>query len=403
MSMVEEQDLFLQHLAKLVDKAHELGLVISAGELYRTAEQQKAYVKTGRSTTMNSQHLKRLAFDLNFFIREPDGSLTLTYDNERVRQLGVFWESLDGANRWGGNWQSFKDTPHFERREGMHKTAEKKDLTKGKAVTQTKGSDLITGTVGYRCDNHRDDVELVQRLLNINADRFSEETQLTCDGIYGKNTKSAITAFEEAILGESGSDSRICPGDSVMQALCERLPAAVDATFLELLYLAADESAIETFSKPITDCMAAYQINTPLRMAHFLAQIGHESGELRFREELASGRAYEGRNDLGNTRPGDGPRYKGRGLIQLTGRANYKRYTETNRFDKDVINEPDLVATEDEMCVDVAGWFWDRHKLNGFADQDQLEQITRKINGGLNGLAHRRRLLVRAKSIFGIS
>ncbi|MCG8617999.1 MAG: hypothetical protein MI802_17435, partial [Desulfobacterales bacterium] len=239
-------------------------------------------------------------------------------------------------------------------------------------------------------------------LLNLNADRFGDEFPLTCDGIYGKNTKNAIAAFEEAILGESGADCRICPGDSVMQALCQRLPETVDDTFLELLYLAAGESAIEIFSTPIAECMAAYQINTPLRMAHFLAQIGHESGELRFREELASGRAYEGRSDLGNTQPGDGPRYKGRGLIQLTGRANYKRYTDTNRFHKNLIEDPDLVATDDDMCVDVAGWFWDRHKLNDFADQDQLEQITRKINGGLNGLAHRRKLLVRAKSIFDI-
>ncbi len=149
--------------------------------------------------------------------------------------------------------------------------------------------------------------------------------------------------------------------------------------------------------------MNHYQINTPLLQAHFLAQIGHESGELRFKEEIASGRAYEGRRDLGNTQTGDGARYKGRGLIQLTGRANYNEYQRLNRFGSQVLEEPDKVAANPNLCVDVAGWYWESRNINSFAERDDLERVTRIINGGLNGLAHRRTLLHRAKTLFGTS
>ena len=102
MSLLREQSTFLLHVAELIQKASELGFHLSGGELYRTSEQQALHVKNGRSTTMNSQHLKRLAVDLNFFRAMPDGELKLTYDVEELRPLGQFWEGLDAANRWGG-------------------------------------------------------------------------------------------------------------------------------------------------------------------------------------------------------------------------------------------------------------------------------------------------------------
>lgn len=108
MSMVQEQAAFLLDVAKLVQYATEQGLLVTGGELYRTAEQQQIYVKTGRSKTMKSEHLKRLAIDLNFF---KDGKLT--YD---VPEVGRYWESLSPKNSAGMFWQSFKDGPHFERR-----------------------------------------------------------------------------------------------------------------------------------------------------------------------------------------------------------------------------------------------------------------------------------------------
>lgn len=111
MALVTEQAAFLQDAAKLVVYATEQGWTVTAGELFRTAEQQAIYVKTGRSKTNNSLHLKRLAIDLNFF---RDGKLV--YDVDALRPIGQFWESLSPKNSWGGNWNSFKDVPHFERR-----------------------------------------------------------------------------------------------------------------------------------------------------------------------------------------------------------------------------------------------------------------------------------------------
>lgn len=110
MSVVREQAAFLLDVCKLINKATELGFVVTAGELYRTPEQQQIYVKTGRSRTMNSLHLQRRAVDLNFF---KDGKLT--YDKNVLAPLGAYWESLDPLNSWGGNGVKLVDTPHFSR------------------------------------------------------------------------------------------------------------------------------------------------------------------------------------------------------------------------------------------------------------------------------------------------
>jgi hypothetical protein len=110
MSAVAEQAAFLLDVCKLIEKATELGFVVTGGELFRTAEQQAIYVKTGRSKTMNSIHLKRCAIDLNFF---KNGKLT--YDIPTLKPVGDYWESLSPKNQWGGNWKSFKDVPHFQR------------------------------------------------------------------------------------------------------------------------------------------------------------------------------------------------------------------------------------------------------------------------------------------------
>lgn len=110
MSAVNDQAEFLLHAATLILKATEMGFVVTGGELYRTAEQQQIYIKTGRSRTMNSLHLQRRAIDLNFF---KDGKLT--YDKNTLAPLGLFWESLHPLNSWGGNGIKLVDTPHFSR------------------------------------------------------------------------------------------------------------------------------------------------------------------------------------------------------------------------------------------------------------------------------------------------
>lgn len=111
MSLVDQQCIFLDHLCLTIQHARSLGFQVTGGELARTPEQQQIYVKTGRSKTMASYHLRRLAADLNFF---KDGKLI--YDKAELKPIGDYFESLDTKNSWGGNWDSFKDVPHFERR-----------------------------------------------------------------------------------------------------------------------------------------------------------------------------------------------------------------------------------------------------------------------------------------------
>lgn len=146
----------------------------------------------------------------------------------------------------------------------------------------------------------------------------------------------------------------------------------------------------------IQQAMQEFGITSYLREAAFLAQLSHESGELRYMEEIASGAAYEGRKDLGNTQPGDGKRYKGRGPIQLTGRANYKKYGDLLGID--LINNPTMAATP-QVGFRIAALFWQSHGLNELADQQKFETITRRINGGINGLADRIKYYERAKKV----
>lgn len=122
--------------------------------------------------------------------------------------------------------------------------------------------------------------------------------------------------------------------------------------FKILLPNTKEERVIDVYHQ-LTPCFAKYQINTPLRKCHFLAQMLHESGSLRYSEEIASGKAYEGRLDLGNIIKGDGVRYKGRDGFMLTGRANYDLYGKI--LGVDLLSNPSLVATI--YFIDVAGWF----------------------------------------------
>ncbi|SIR41265.1 putative chitinase [Rhizobium sp. RU35A] len=148
--------------------------------------------------------------------------------------------------------------------------------------------------------------------------------------------------------------------------------------------------------------MDTYEIDRPLRVAHFLAQLAHESDSFSTFEEYASGAAYEGRDDLGNTRPGDGKRFKGRGPIQLTGRANYRAFTGWLRRQlpgstPDFEEKPEQVL-DDQWVPWSAVYFWVDKNLNRYADRDDVLAITRIINGGRNGLDDRKAKLARAKA-----
>lgn len=144
----------------------------------------------------------------------------------------------------------------------------------------------------------------------------------------------------------------------------------------------------------LPDVMDQYEINTRLRIAHFLGQLAHESDHFRTLQEYATGEAYEGRRDLGNIKRGDGRRYKGRGAIQLTGRFNYRKYGSI--LGADLENNPELASTP-EISAKIAGEFWNQNNLNEWADKDNIKVITRRINGGYNGLQDRIDKVNRAK------
>jgi len=159
---------------------------------------------------------------------------------------------------------------------------------------------------------------------------------------------------------------------------------------------------------PIEAAMAAYSIDTPARQAAFLAQIGHESGGLQYPRELwgptPAQTRYEGRADLGNTQPGDGKRFRGHGLIQVTGRDNHARARDRLRAkfpERDVPDfeaDPEALALSEWAALSAAD-FWEGHGLNALADAGDFEKITKRINGGLNGYADRRARYDQAREV----
>jgi len=135
-------------------------------------------------------------------------------------------------------------------------------------------------------------------------------------------------------------------------------------------------------------------MDSALRLAHFMAQLCHESGSFLYMEEIASGQAYEGRGDLGNTQTGDGKRYKGRGPIQITGRANYRRFG--RRIGIDIERAPEIAANP-SIGLHLALEYWRDRGLNTFADADNATAITKAINGGVNSLDDRKAHLAKIK------
>lgn len=156
-------------------------------------------------------------------------------------------------------------------------------------------------------------------------------------------------------------------------------------TQLQMVFAHAG-TRLPVFIQPLNDAMARFQITTPRRQAAFLAQCGHESVELLYMRETASGAAYEGRADLGNTQLGDGPRYKGGGPIQITGRYNFRQAGQAIGVDLEA--DPEAIENPENGCS-ASAWWWMQHGLNALADQNAFGTITHKINGGYNGLDSR--------------
>lgn len=173
------------------------------------------------------------------------------------------------------------------------------------------------------------------------------------------------------------------------------IAARLEATqLLAIMPLAGRRAGM--FLAPLNAAMMEFGIDTPMRQASFLAQVAHESGQLLWVRELASGAAYEGRSDLGNVIAGDGVRFRGRGLLQITGRANYAACGVA--LGLDLLAAPQLLEQPVAACRS-AGWFWQSRGLNRLADTGDQERVTRRINGGANGLAARLALFRTARKV----
>jgi putative chitinase len=216
--------------------------------------------------------------------------------------------------------------------------------------------------------------------------KLQEKLGLNPDGSYGSGTEGAVKEWQskngltpDGVVGDN-TWSKLFGNDTVKN------PTHISSEFkLENLKTHIPDSVIAQ----IPDTASKFNITNNLRLAHFLAQCAHESGDFKWVVEFATGKAYEGRKDLGNTEPGDGVRFKGRGFIQCTGRVNYTAFSKF--IGEDCVANPDLVSTKYPMAS--AAWFFDKNKLWSICDlgssDDVVTKVTRRVNGGTNGLDSR--------------
>lgn len=219
--------------------------------------------------------------------------------------------------------------------------------------------------------------------------------------VYGTKSSFIITGVSHNL---TGNDWTTQVETTLIPKHGKKSTARIDITSIQEsvrdVKIAAFQKAVKTPPSDVIQAMKTYGITDPLEKAHFLAQISHESGQFRYREEIASGVDYEGRKDLGNTQPGDGKRYKGRGYMQLTGRNNYTKYNnylKSKGITDDVVSSPGLVATK--YAADVSAWFWKIYGPSGVknfpvrsrqgSSVADVTKISKWVNGGTNGLQDR--------------
>lgn len=250
-------------------------------------------------------------------------------------------------------------------------------------------------------------IESPTRLIDLNPQQIRELQILLSqldlypvseiDGIYGPNTFRAWKTFKQT---HYLSDPELIGAASFEKLKLEAAaqPILILRKHYDAIFIASRAHDREIYFLPINKAMREFQINTPKRIAAFLAQVSHESGGLRYSEEIASGFAYEGRIDLGNTVKGDGMRFKGRGLIQLTGRANYRNVGRALNLNLEL--EP-MLAKHPLVSARIAGYYWHSRGLNQLADRGDFLTITKRINGGTNGYVDRVQRWTLAKEVLG--
>lgn len=242
------------------------------------------------------------------------------------------------------------------------------------------------------------------------------DRSLVVDGSWGKFTqdvysrasslqKMTVDSTVRAIAGTSVTDLAAFRAAQKAELPAAALPSRPGELTRSVLIAAtgATPALAAKWLQPLSRTCQRYEINTDVRLAAFLAQIGHESGGLAYTREIWGPTPQQLRyekpsslaKDLGNTEEGDGSRFRGRGLIQITGRSNYTALSKD--LGVDAVTKPELLE-QSPLAADVAGWFWNKRKLNRAADVGDFKLITRRINGGLTGYGHRLALYQNAKN-----
>ena len=318
---------------------------------------------SGQSVEMIQSRLGQLGFEVN-----PSGQ----YDEATVSVIKAFQRqsTIQPTGRFGST--TFQALRALE-------LAPRPGFDALKALVSA-GSELGVGDTGAA-------VVDLQRLLNRGGARLSE------DGVFGPVTAKTLKIFQDSqSLASTGR-----AGKTTLKALLETpRRGGVTGAQLKEIVPQVGEARADALSTYLSLAMSEADITTPNRRAMFIAQLAHESGGFRYNEEIASGQAYEWRRDLGNIYAGDGRRYKGRGFIQLTGRANYR---EAGRALGLNLEQNPSLASSDLHAARVAAWYWESRDINTPADEGNFLEVTRRINGGTNGYWDRLLYYNRAKEV----
>jgi putative chitinase len=237
------------------------------------------------------------------------------------------------------------------------------------------------------------------------ADRFNGQAQALGDRFsqYGDKLGSAAAAYER---GDAEAANRIEGVEPDGTKPDEQGPPAPDggdyhpvtAEQLQQIVPELTPERAQQIVGPLNDAMREGGMNTPKRQAAFISQVAVESDRFKTYEEYADGSEYEGRTDIGNTQPGDGPRYKGRGAIQVTGRDNYTQMSKD--LGVDFVNHPELAA-DPQYAFKSAEWYWATHGGNAVADTGDIVKITEMVNGGHHALDVRTNYYNRGLQVLG--
>ncbi|NLU61290.1 hypothetical protein HCA61_03305 [Rhodococcus sp. HNM0563] len=196
----------------------------------------------------------------------------------------------------------------------------------------------------------------------------------------------AVADDPSAPIPAEASDASADASEAAPSEAPAPAPPAVTTDDLRMIVPQIPAERIDQYIAPLNEAMTRNGIDTPVRQAAFIAQLAVESDSFRTFEEYASGRAYEGRADLGNTQPGDGERYKGRGAIQVTGRHNYEELSRHTGVD--FVANPELLAAPENAFASAA-WYWTSRDLNQVADTAGIVRVSELVNGGHHALTRR--------------